>query len=252
MSQWIITIVAIAVVLLTIIVVAFYLQSEKRKRIQREKDLQLKLEAERREREISEEKLRISRELHDNIGSQITFMISSMDNMKYGIEAPNIVQKLDQLSGFGRDAISDLRHAIWALKSDTKISEIVLKVRQMVQRLSGGISAKITIEADIKDDLTLNSIEAINLLRIIQEAVQNATKYANATQIIIELYSSLVEIKLRIRDDGKGFVLEDAEKKGGEGLANLRARAKAMGGELSINSVLEKGSEILFNKKMRE
>ncbi len=248
LSQLIIIVAALAILLITIIAVVFYLQSEKRKRLQREKDLQQRLEAERREREMGEEKLRISRELHDNIGSQITFMVSSMDNMKYVIDAPNIVQKLDQLSGFGRDAIADLRHAIWALKADAKLSDVILKVRQMVQRLSGNLKAKIVVEEDIKKDHELNSVEAINLLRIVQEAVQNAAKYAEADQISIRFVSKPKEVSMNVVDDGKGFDLNKAHQQG-EGLGNMQARAQAIGAQLSISSAHDKGTNITFVKQ---
>jgi signal transduction histidine kinase len=83
----------------------------------------------------------------------------------------------------------------------------------------------------------------LNCYRIVQEALQNVLKYAEATEVTIALSSRGAQTLLHITDNGKGFNVDEATQ--GNGLRNMRKRARTMGGEVQVTSVIEQGTTIL-------
>src|SRR5690606_10888467 len=101
---------------------------------QKHSNLQLKRESELKEalvkietqNKLQEQRLRISRDLHDNIGAQLTFIISSLDNLKYGFKLPdNLNDKLKYITAFTSSTIYELRDTIWAMnKSEITFEDL--------------------------------------------------------------------------------------------------------------------------------
>jgi len=86
---------------------------------------------------------------------------------------------------------------------------------------------------------------ALQLLRIAQEALSNTLKYADARRLTIELVFEPSQTQLRVQDDGRGFEVEQAAAAGGFGLLSMRARAAAIGAELTICSALGQGTSLV-------
>jgi len=217
----------------------------KRKREQLE--LNSKLHQAEFEKKLSDEKLRISRELHDNIGSQLTFMVSSIDNYLYKSDDKNNV--LNNVSEFGRDALKELRNTIWALKQEeADISRLILKINELVYKINNSIdNIKITTVNKIKNEIVLSSIQLLNLYRIIQEAIQNSVKHSKATKITIEFSLNEKKLILNIQDNGNGFNLESVNN--GNGLESMEKRCEECGGEFNILSSTN-GTEIICAVKI--
>jgi signal transduction histidine kinase len=90
-----------------------------------------------------------------------------------------------------------------------------------------------------------------NLLRIGQEALTNAIKYAKASKIWIELVYAPTQCLLRVKDDGQGFTLDSSFTRKGFGLLGMKERANRIGGQLKIQSVIEEGTEIVVSVPRR-
>jgi signal transduction histidine kinase len=86
---------------------------------------------------------------------------------------------------------------------------------------------------------------ALQLLRIAQEALCNTLKYADAQHLRLELVFAAEQLELRVQDDGRGFEVEQAAAAGGFGLLSMRARAAAIGAELTIRSAPGQGASLL-------
>jgi len=193
---------------------------------------------------MQEQRLAISRDLHDNIGSQLTFIISSIDNLGYGFELEKpLTDKLNQISGFTRHTIGELRDTIWAMNRSTmtfeelqgRISNFLSQAQQAEERIMFSFEAE---EALQQKELT--SLQAMNIYRIVQESVNNSIKHANPSEVKVE--ASFKEgIYCTIRDNGKGFNLKSISD--GNGLHNLRKRASDIGAEVHIESS-QKGTYI--------
>lgn len=222
--------------LLTFTIGFYYFQRLKRERLRRELELKNRLKQSEMERRLIKEKLRISRELHDNIGSQLTFLVSSIDNLTYKLEQQNIKNKLKKISDFGRSTMKELRDSIWAMKNEKGgVGELVLKINELKQNslLNNG-TIELKVENEIKENKPLSTASMLNMFRIIQEALQNAIKHSKATKIVIHFEEIGSGIVLMISDNGKGFNVNNSMK--GNGLNNMRERCEEIGGKWKIQS----------------
>ena len=186
------------------------------------------------EKKFAEEKLNISRELHDNIGSHLTFMISSVDNLVYQEKEQAKIDKLNNISNFGRNSMKDLRTTIWAMKHDGgTLQQLILKITELKNALGGQLDVEIINRTN--PALTLNALQMLNIHRIAQEAIQNTIKYAEATALTVLLEEAASDqLRLTISDNGKGF--DTATAGNGNGLQNMAYRASEIGGEITFDS----------------
>src|SRR5690606_39925992 len=116
-NQWIFGLVALAVI---IGLIGFLLYKQQLlKNIQQKKDNELKLALEKIESQnkLQEQRLSISRDLHDNIGAQLSFIVSAIDTIKYYVSDKNeqLTSRLDNVSVFAKETIQELRDTIWAM-----------------------------------------------------------------------------------------------------------------------------------------
>jgi len=225
----------------------FRFQDQRRKRQKMEFLLEKERETLRTTKELYDEKVRISRELHDNIGSQLTFMISSLENLD-NTRDQTIKPKLKGMVEFGKNTLTDLRDTIWAMKTEAgTVQQLFAKILDVKSKLD--ISTEFEIELIGNNDFELNPTEMLNAYRIIQEGIQNCIKYSQAKQLKITFEASDV-LQICIQDNGIGFNLEDSST--GNGLHNMKNRAKEIGAELIITSDNQKGTQIkltIFKEK---
>lgn len=224
-------------------------RQQKLKNRQQEQEHELKLAISKIETQnkLQEQRLSISRDLHDNIGAQLTFIISSVDNIKYGfnVENPGLVSKLDRISNFTKSTIVELRDTIWAMNSNAiAFKDLELRVMNFVEKAKKAME-NIDFHFEISDNLDqmeLTSIVGMNVYRTIQEAVNNAIKYAGASQIAIRIYAQGKQVQIEISDNGKGFDPDNANS--GNGLLNMKKRIRDIGGTYEIHSTPETGTTI--------
>lgn len=199
---------------------------------------------------LHEQRLSISRDLHDNIGAQLTFIISSVENLKFGFPTMDQLVKnhLTRISDFTKTTIVELRDTIWAMNADVftfdDLSSRIYNFIEKAQSAKETTEFKFIIDEALQKN-TFSSLEGINLYRTIQEAVNNAIKYAEATQIMVHVSKIQKGIQLEIFDNGKGFDLEQNEL--GNGLLNMQKRIEEIGGVFKIQSELTKGTQIIIS-----
>ena len=122
--------------------------------------------------------------------------------------------------------------------------DLVDRIRAVVERALTDTGTKYQFEV-IGDVQPLDAIVAANTLRICQEALNNAQRYAGASSIVLTLRFSSEEFSMTIQDDGAGFDIDSAEALG-FGLNGMRARASRIGAKLLINSGPGSGTTILL------
>lgn len=203
------------------------------------------------QRAQEEERARIARELHDDLCQRLT-------GTKYRVEVLH-----DQLVPAHRRAAKDLDDVMQELdRSITEVRRMSFNLRPSVlddfglvaalrllctdfQRLHA-IPATIRVEENIDDDL--GGPADIALYRIAQEALTNVAKHASATRVQVQLTREDALIRLRIEDDGKGFLEEEAVKKRGAGhglgLISMRERAELLGGTCAVTSAEGTGTVV--------
>ena len=187
---------------------------------------------------LQEQRTLISRDLHDNIGAQLTFIISSLDNLKYGFELPDALKdRLQYIRNFTKDTITELRDTIWAMNKET------ISVGDLKTRISNFIETARSLTADtqfvfetdpkLSDAVAFSAVKGINMYRIIQESLHNALKYSGENAITVEMRSD-DGLLITVSDNGHGFNVANAT--GGNGLSNIAKRTAENGGTLDIAS----------------
>ncbi len=196
---------------------------------------------------LQKQRLEISRDLHDTIGAQLTFIISSIDNIKYAfpIKDLNLDTKLNKISDFTKATILELRDTIWAMNSNEitfeDLQTRILNFVEKAQDATENIQFKFIIDSSL-EKIKLSSIMGMNLYRTIQEAVNNAIKHANAKTISIEINAENSSISVLINDDGMGFEEDQVNK--GNGFHNMKKRITELNGTLNIGRNEQNGIQI--------
>ena len=216
-------------------------RQQKLKNKQQEQEFELKTAISQIENQnkLQEQRLNISRDLHDNIGSQLTFIISSVDNVKYAFEIDNkkLDDKLTNISSFAKETIVELRDTIWAMNSnEITFEDLESRIHNFIEKAK---EAKDEIQFSFETDdnlqaTKLTSIEGMNVYRTIQEAVNNAIKYADASTISVAVKRIDNQIQIKIVDNGIGF--DQAVIPKGNGLKNMQKRIEDIGGSFNLES----------------
>lgn len=248
---WIFGLVTLAVIIGLIGFLLYKQQVLKNIRQQKDNELKLALEKIETQNRLQEQRLAISRDLHDNIGAQLSFIVSAIDTIKYYISDKNdkLTGKLENIGAFAKETIQELRDTIWAMnKSDITLKDLQSRIANFIEKAKQSQhNIRISVEADksISADLKFTALQGLNIFRIIQEATNNAVKYAEANHIQIRIAQKENSINFAVQDDGKGFIENEVEA--GNGLLNMRKRAEELGGELALLSEADKGTTITFN-----
>jgi signal transduction histidine kinase len=242
---------AFSLALFAILIGFIFFIRQKVKTIQLQKDNELKdalLKIETQNK-LQEQRLRISRDLHDNIGAQLTFIISSLDNLKYGftIADEKLEEKLSSISGFTKETIYELRDTIWAMNKDAiTFEDLKSRISNFIEKAklaSQGIEFEFKYDDQLKTDI-FSSVEGMNVYRIIQEAINNSMKHAHADKIEVTVFKEKETFRITIKDNGKGFDKEEILS--GNGMNNLKKRAKEINGEIIITSQEQSGTAIVL------
>ncbi len=238
------------VIVLGLLWYLFYNQQKlKNRQLKKEnelKDALLKIETQNK---LQVQRLRISRDLHDNIGSQLTFIISSLDNLKYGFKLPkNLSGKLKNISEFTTTTIYELRDTIWAMnKNEITFEDLQIRISNFIDKANlaaQNVKFQFKVDEAIDSRLSFRSIKGMNIYRVIQEAINNALKYAEASVIDVTIAQVDNQMEITIKDDGKGFDAANIEL--GNGMQNMKKRALEINGKLSVNSKKNKGTIIML------
>lgn len=229
----------LAVLLVFIAFVIYRQQKLKNRQLAQEFELKLALSEVEKQNRLQEQRLTISRDLHDNIGSQLTFIISSIDSVKYAfkLDDKKLNDKLESISNFTKWTIQELRDTIWAMNSNQiNFEDLELQVLSFINKAKDtttGIEFVFQVNENAKE-ITFNSLQGMNIFRTIQEAINNSLKYAKPSQIKIEMRVQDSTIQISINDNGQGF--DQATVKKGNGLNNMYKRIDEIGGKCNIES----------------
>lgn len=238
--KWMLFFGATLMVVLLILFFVYRYQKAKRTNELKEFDLKKRLESAQLEKDFADEKIRIARELHDNIGSHLTFMISSLDNLSYLKDPSQKLDKITDLSNFGRLTMKDLRDTIWAMNHDGGTFE-QLAARISELRLVLPPTLQVSIHSELDHFFPLNGLQMLNCFRIVQEFIQNSIKYAQADKIEISFSKLSDGFELELKDNGTGFDLANISF--GNGIHNMKRRCEDLNGNFSIQSS-SKGTQV--------
>ena len=197
------------------------------------------------------ERQRISRELHDSTVQNLTSLVHKTELCSKLIDMDPIRCKLEltMMSRTLRDIINDTRQMIYNLRP-MSFDDIGLEItiERALDKLKTDKSCNITFNVE-GESYTIKPVIGITLLRIIQEACNNAIKYADATIISVKLFYEEESIIVLVEDDGKGFDVENLDvssrnDNSGFGLSMMKERVYLLSGEIDITSRENDGTKI--------
>jgi len=186
---------------------------------------------------------RISRDLHDDIGSTLSSinMISSMANKTDG--AGKKSSELFQTISFAsRQAMELMNDIVWSINpKNDRMEMIIIRMRQYASEMLEAAHIPFSLEMDDECKQIILPIEKRkDFYLIFKEAINNLAKYSNADKAIIQLNYSTRMLTLIISDNGNGF--DVTEKFQGNGLKNMKARAELLKGDISITAKQGEGT----------
>ena len=198
------------------------------------------------EQKLSRERARISRELHDNVGSQLTYLISGLEASEILMgrrEHEQVATGLSRLQESARESMQQLRQAIWTLNRDEiTLEDLGKQFRKWFDRIlepHPQITPRFSSEPG--PNPVLDPLRSLNLFRMMQEAVHNAIRHAGPCTLEVLIGATGEQVAVTIRDDGNGFTPGGEE---GSGMGSLRTRAGEAGIRLELNSEPGKGTTV--------
>ena len=200
------------------------------------------------EREVLEasnrEQQRIGNDLHDGLGQELTgiaLLLRGLEN-RAEREAPALSASIEEVALLVSDAIFTTRALARGLSPVTfDRGGLALALEELARRLSAMFHINVRCAADDSLEHGLESVNALHLYRIAQEAVTNAAQHGSAGQVAIELRADGERGLLRIEDNGHGFNPAVQQAKG-LGLRIMHYRAQMMAGSLRIESARSQGT----------
>jgi signal transduction histidine kinase len=187
----------------------------------------------RAEKAVLEERRRLARDLHDGVAQELGFIATRAQELAAMRDG-----EAQWIAAAAERGLDEARRAIAALTLAVD-EPLDVALAQAAEEVAGRVGARVRLSLDPAADVPATTREA--LLRIVREAVTNATRHGGAGSISVELTNG-DGLSLRIADDGVGF--DPADPSAGFGLISMRDRARALGGELRIASRPGHGTEI--------
>jgi signal transduction histidine kinase len=193
-------------------------------------------------RSMEKERLRISRDLHDNLGAELTWITSELDIKSFEIRGESLKAEIQTISDKTREAMRSLRETIWAIHHENiSLTETGYRLKEQTSAICKDKGIEFRIHANETSYLPDAGI-LLHVYRLCKEAVNNAIKHANCNLIELTYHVSPKTIDLTIADNGVGFQAENKHES--YGLRNMHERMKELGGRIEIKSSSGEGTSI--------
>ena len=199
------------------------------------------------QRTLEHERLRIARDIHDDLGARVT-QISLLSGLAQSDSSLSDKTRGDfnAISGMARDLVSALYETVWAVNPENdNLDALGNYVCQMVANLCDQAQLPRRLKlAELPRDVQVSSNLRHNLILAVKEAVHNVIKHAKASEVAVHVVLDAGILTIRVEDDGVGFVRPDRPT--GNGLANMERRLQQIGGTCSIKTQPGHGTVVSF------
>ena len=196
---------------------------------------------------IAEERERIAREMHDSLAQVLGYVItkaSAVQELLKRDQPDKAEAQVGQLSDAARAAYADVREGILALRTSVGTNrDFVEALDEYLERWKeqSGVAAALVLQPSCEHLAGLSPLAELQLLRIIQEALSNVRKHADAQHVEVRIADEGSCIEAIVADDGRGFdpgapARDGLDRQPHFGLATMRERAESVGGTLEVRS----------------
>ncbi|WP_162343181.1 sensor histidine kinase [Cyclobacterium salsum] len=190
----------------------------------------------------------LARDLHDDMGSTLSTIniLSSMAKTKLGTDPAKTSDYISKISENSQRMMESMDDIVWSIKpQNDSMEKLIARMREFANQVLESKDMVFSMEVHQRIlGLKLSMDARRDLFLIFKEGVNNAAKYSGASRVFIDFGLDGALFTMRIKDDGKGFNMDDLEE--GNGLENMKKRASNLGGNMEIDTNPGKGTELIL------
>ena len=220
-------------------------------RVVEKRKYQLQLQRAEQQHTLEQERARIARDLHDELGSLLTHISLLGNLLKADKDNPEQIEShAGKISQSADQTVRALEEIVWAVRPGSdSLQSLVEYLAHFANELFEGSSMRCRL--DLQQDLPSRPLTPDvrhNIFLIAKEALTNALRHASGQLVFVQVKTDGDNFKLIVTDDGNGFDVNSPAAAGQHnGLENMRRRAEAVGGQLSVTSEPNKGTRMEFS-----
>ena len=188
-----------------------------------------------------QERSRIGRELHDDIGQRLALLAIQLEQLRNNpVEVSNSIQQLLQETTALSDDVQALSHELHSSKLE--YLGVVLGMKSWCREFSERRKIEVDFRSDVSRPLPFEI--GVSLFRVLQEALNNAFRHSGVKRFEVRVAEQSNEVHLLVRDSGKGFDIEAARQGSGLGLTSMQERIRLINGTIAFESMPMVGTTI--------
>lgn len=198
------------------------------------------------ERMLEHERLRIARDLHDDLGARLTHISLMSGLAENDPQSAASRESFQRISGMARELVAALYQTVWTVNPEhDHLEALVNYLCQLSQNLSEAAQIRCRIHScEVPGHRAVTSEIRHNITLAVKEALHNAVKHSGGTEIVVRIEFDEPRLKISITDNGRGFDIDHASA--GNGLKNMRRRMESVGGQVSLESAPGHGTTVSF------
>jgi signal transduction histidine kinase/ligand-binding sensor domain-containing protein len=223
--------------------------------------MQRKLNELEKRHAVEQERARIARDVHDELGAKLTTISYQGSIAQCSLNDPVEIQKqLEQMAASARKAVSSLHEIVWAVDpANDSLEGLVALIGQQVGELFASTPVQCeVIEPENIPALHLSAGLRHNLFLAVMEAANNAAKHSRASKVVIKVVFQADGLEIEVSDNGAGFQVDlegspsgNGARLSGNGLMNMRRRMKTIGGFFDVSSKPGLGTTLRFRVSLK-
>jgi signal transduction histidine kinase/ligand-binding sensor domain-containing protein len=233
---------------LLFLTLAYYAQRYQKKRI-----IRAEQEKSKQKQAILNERLRISRDLHDEVGATLSGISMYSHIAKEQIKTQSnegLLTSLNVMQDSSGDMVKKLNDIIWLLNPEqARLQQLVEKLEEYIRQLAE--YKNVSVSVDIIDHISAIELPLEvrrNIYLIFKEAINNSFKYSQAKSISLTIKSVESDLVFILEDDGIGFDSETVKR--GNGLNNMQSRSKEIGAKLQLDASPDRGTRMSLTYRL--
>ncbi|MFN0031606.1 MAG: tetratricopeptide repeat protein [Flavobacteriales bacterium] len=208
-----------------------------RKLKQHKRELELVAQTEKQERD------RIAQDMHDELGSGISRINWITASAQRAAKNDDEKKNFTHIESIASQLSSGMKSLIWLLNSgNCELDVLAGRIREMAAQHAEEFGYTLTFDANQLPTVTLKQNAVRDIFLMCKECVNNTCKYAHATKLCMTIHANEGHLILQIKDDGNGF--DASNTTSGNGLGNLKKRAKAHNGTCEVKSEVSNGTSV--------
>lgn len=205
-----------------------------------------------KQREAQQIRVRIARDIHDDIGSSLTKITMLSDITRNKIADPGIKEALEKVMTYSRNVSASLAEIVWAIHPENDhLGSLIGYMKSTVLQLLENSSIEYVIEFPKEtNNMPIHPEIKRNIYLVLKEAIHNVIKYSEASTVHIIFKADSRHFYLEIRDNGIGFDTQAEDRRQGNGLLNMKQRMVQHGNVLEIRSSPGNGCSVIAQGKL--